>query len=221
MPAPSYGEADNGKTYPVTPQSTFFVRLNENPTTGYSWNWTLTPGLELVNDSYAANESGLMGAGGVHTWELKLTGSDTQTFSAVYKRPFDPVFGNETTYSLNVTGAGANTMTPVTNATATYTEADNNQTVTVAKGTIIAVKLGSNPSTGYSWNTTATTGLTVKSLGHVTNPHPSGMVGVPGNDTWEITATGEGDQKFTGVFKQPWMPASASDKTFTLNIKIS
>ena len=216
MPAPAFGEADNGKNVEVATGTIFNVSLAENPTTGYSWNVTLTPGLDLVNTSFAANETaGLAGAGGVRTWELKTTNGTTQTFTAVYTRPFEPTTGNETTYVLNITAPAA------AEAVTTYTEADDNKTVTMAKGNTIAVMLSENPSTGYSWNTTATSGLTVNDTGYVQNPAPEGMVGVGGNHTWQITATGEDNQTFSGVYKQPWMPASPTDKTFTLNIVIS
>lgn len=214
-PASSFNEANRGQSIQVAPGSTFVVRLEENPTTGYSWNWTLTPGLELVNTSYASNNTaGLAGAGGVRTWELRTNGSGAQTFTAVYKRPWEPFFGNETTYSLNVTpSAGASTAK-------TYTDANSNQTITMAKGDTVTIVLRENPTTGYSWNVSATTGLTVKDLGHVTDAHPEGMVGVGGNHTWEVTATGTGSQAFSGVYQRPWEPVFGNETAYKLNINI-
>jgi inhibitor of cysteine peptidase len=231
MPTTPLGEADNGKIVAVVPGSTVNVSLNENPTTGYSWNWTLTPGLELVNDSFVANTtSGLVGAGGIHTWVLKLNNSsDAQTFTAVYKRPWEPLTGNETVYALQIVAPGANILPtesganalPANTSAMKYTKANDNQTITVAKGGTIAVVLRENPSTGYSWKITNTTGLTVKDLGFVSDPHPSGYVGVGGNHTWEVTATGEGDQTFGGVYKRPWEPTSGQETAYTLSIRIS
>ena len=215
VPAASFDETYNGHTVQAETGTTFNVSLSENPTTGYTWNWTLTPGLELVNDTYAANESGLIGAGGVHTWVLKMTGNDTQTFSAIEKRSWEPVIGNETTYSLNVTPA-ADTMNMMT-----YTEANDNQSVTLTKGDSVAVQLAENPSTGYRWIVNSTEGLTVKDMGYVQRAAAPGMVGVGGNHTFQITATGDGNQTFSGVYKRAWEPASASDKIYTLNIVIS
>ena len=215
MPAAAFDEAYNGHTVQAETGTTFNVSLSENPSTGYTWNWTLTPGLELVNDTFVANESGLIGAGGIHTWVLKMTGNDTQTFSAIEKRSADPVLGNETTFSLNITPAigDMNLMT--------YTEANDNQTVTMAKGDSIAIQLAENPSTGYRWIVNSTDGLTVKDLGYDQREAAPGMVGVGGNHTFQITATGEGNQTFSGVYQRAWEPASASDKTYTLNIVIS
>lgn len=208
----TFSEANNGQSVKVTPGSIVTVRLNENPTTGYSWNWTLAPGLELVNTSFASNGSGMPGAGGVRTWELKTTANATQAFTAVYKRSWEPVFGNETTYSLNITATGVTTM-------ATYSEANDNQTVAVSKGSIIAIVLNENPSTGYAWNVSATGGLTIKDVGYVQGGAP-GMMGAGGNHTWEVTANGEGNQTFSGIYKQSWMPVYGNETTYKLNVNI-
>ncbi len=210
-PISSFGEADNGKIVQLATGTTFNVSLSENPTTGYSWNWTLTPGLELINTSFASNGS-MPGAGGVRTWELKTNDSAAQTFNAVYKRPFEPTFGNETTYSLNITAAGATSMM-------TYTEANDNQTVTVSKGNTIAIVLNENPSTGFQWNTSATSGLNVSDAGYVQGGAP-GMVGAGGNHTWEVTATGEGNQTFNGTYKRSWEPTFGNETIYTLKISI-
>ncbi len=93
---------DNGKTIMVNQGSTVKVTLDENPTTGYSWNVTTTPGLTAVDSKYVSSGSGMVGAGGVHEWTIKATNKGTQQFSAVYKRPWEPVAGNETTYTLNI-----------------------------------------------------------------------------------------------------------------------
>ena len=209
--ASSFSEADNSKSVQVATGTTFNVRLSENPTTGYSWNWTLTPGLMLVNSSFTSNDS-MPGAGGIRTWELKTTDSAAQAFTAIYKRPFEPTFGNETTYSLNITAAGATSMV-------TYTEANDNQTVTVSKGNTVAIVLNENPSTGFQWNTSATSGLTINDVGYVQGGAP-GMVGAGGNHTWKVTATGEGNQTFNGTYKRSWEPTAGNETIYTLKINI-
>jgi inhibitor of cysteine peptidase len=96
------GAGDNGKTITVNEGATIKVSLDENPTTGYSWNETVTSGLTIAYSEYVSGGSGLMGAGGVHEWTIKATGKGHQQFSAVYKRPWEPTAGNETTYTLDV-----------------------------------------------------------------------------------------------------------------------
>lgn len=93
---------DNGKTITVNEGSLIKINLDENPTTGYSWNETISPGLAIIDSTYISSGSGMMGAGGVHEWTLKATGKGPQQFSAVYKRPWEPIAGNETTFTLNI-----------------------------------------------------------------------------------------------------------------------
>lgn len=101
-----YNESANGTTVAVPLGSTFTVWLQENPTTGYSWNVTVTDGLQITNDTFIPPTSGLIGAGGIHTWNVLTVKNGLQEFSGIYRRPFENITGNETTYVLwcNVTG---------------------------------------------------------------------------------------------------------------------
>jgi inhibitor of cysteine peptidase len=99
----TFTEADNGKTESVTQNSQFAVVLAENPSTGFMWNATLSPGLELTSDYHKDNASaGRPGAGGTHTWIMVAKVTGDQKFSAIYKRSWEPVTGNETAYSVNI-----------------------------------------------------------------------------------------------------------------------
>ena len=67
------------------------------------WNATLSPGLALQSDSYQdAASAGRVGAAGTHTWVIVGKVIGDQKFSAIYKRPWEPVTGNETAYSVNI-----------------------------------------------------------------------------------------------------------------------
>ena len=101
-PIASYGATDNGKTVSVAQGSTFKVVIDENPTTGYSWNETVTPGLTITDSKYIGSNSGLMGAGGKHEYTIEAMGKGTQQLSAIYKRPWEPTTGNEDKYVLNI-----------------------------------------------------------------------------------------------------------------------
>ena len=99
----TFTEADNGKTESVTQNSQFSVVLAENPSTGFMWNATLSPGLELLSDYHKDDPSaGRPGAGGNHTWIMVAKVTGDQKFSAIYKRSWEPVTGNETAYSVNI-----------------------------------------------------------------------------------------------------------------------
>ena len=99
----TFTEADNGKTVNVTQNTRFAVVLAENPSTGFMWNATLSPGLEIQSDNYKDDASaGRVGAAGTHTWVLVAKVTGDQKFSAIYKRSWEPVTGNETAYSVNI-----------------------------------------------------------------------------------------------------------------------
>jgi len=99
----TFTEAENGKTESVTQNSQFAVVLAENPSTGFTWNATLSPGLELQSDYHKDDASaGRPGAGGTHTWVVVGKVPGDQKFSAIYQRSWEPVTGNETAYSVNI-----------------------------------------------------------------------------------------------------------------------
>jgi predicted secreted protein/putative hemolysin len=99
----TFTEADNGKTGNVTQNTQFAVVLTENPSTGFAWNATLSPGLELQSDNYKNDAStDRPGAAGTHTWVMVAKVTGDQKFSAIYKRSWEPVTGNETAYSVNI-----------------------------------------------------------------------------------------------------------------------
>ncbi len=76
------------------------VRLNENPTTGYSWNATASKGLSIIHDAYTAPNTTLVGAGGYHDWILAPDTVGTYTFKAVYLRPWEGASPTDEIFSL-------------------------------------------------------------------------------------------------------------------------
>jgi inhibitor of cysteine peptidase len=99
-----YNENANGSTAKIPLNGGCIVQLAENPTTGYSWNATVTSGLAIVNDTYTQDpvSQGMVGAGGTHSWTLKGTAAGEQKFAAVYKRPWENTTGSEQTFVLNI-----------------------------------------------------------------------------------------------------------------------
>jgi putative hemolysin/predicted secreted protein len=100
----TFTEADNGKTSDIAQGSKFAVELKENPTTGFQWNATLSKGLELVSDNFqtSPHAEGMVGVGGTRTWVITAKDLGAQKFSAVYKRSWEPVTGNETAYAVTI-----------------------------------------------------------------------------------------------------------------------
>ncbi len=98
---PVYGTGDNGKTISTSDGSKFIIRLEENPTTGFAWNESVTSGLTIVDSKYISGGN-MPGAGGIHEYTIKASGKGQQQFSAIYKRSWEPTTGNETKYLLTV-----------------------------------------------------------------------------------------------------------------------
>jgi inhibitor of cysteine peptidase len=81
---------------------TFQVTLEENPSTGYAWNVSVTSGLNVINSTYLPSNTTLAGVPGLRQWQIMAEGTGDQKFSAVYVRPNATAIGNETTFVLNV-----------------------------------------------------------------------------------------------------------------------
>ena len=45
---------------------------------------------------------GMVGVGGSRTWVLVAKDTGDQKFSVIYRRPWEPVTGNETAYSVTI-----------------------------------------------------------------------------------------------------------------------
>ncbi len=100
----TFTEADNGKSGNITQNTRFAVELSENPSTGFTWNATLSDGLELQSSDYRqdAAPQGMVGVGGHRTWVIVAKDTGDQKFSALYRRSWENVTGNETSYTVNI-----------------------------------------------------------------------------------------------------------------------
>jgi len=97
-----YNESVNGTTVSMPLNSRFSVILLENPTTGYSWNGTVTNGLLITKATFTPPQSGLDGAGGSHTWDVLTIKTGQQKFSGIYKQPWMNATKNDTLFTLGV-----------------------------------------------------------------------------------------------------------------------
>lgn len=107
-------EADNGTNISVEKGETFYMRLPENPSTGYRWELNLTQGLNVTPgpdnlpgkyyppEQPEGVEQPLVGAGGVHIWEIKAVAEGSQLITGVYKRPWENETAEGGTFTLNV-----------------------------------------------------------------------------------------------------------------------
>jgi inhibitor of cysteine peptidase len=97
-------ETQNTATVYVNRSDLITVRLAENPSTGFQWNLTTTPGLTITRDEYVPDDTSgkLVGSGGTHTWDISAEMIGQQKINAVYKRSWEPLTGNETTFSMTM-----------------------------------------------------------------------------------------------------------------------
>lgn len=100
-------EENNGTTINLENEETFYLRLKENPTTGYSWQLNLSEGLSLISDEYIPPESKeskqpLVGAGGVRLWEIKAVSEGSQQITGIYKQSWENETGKEDNFTLNI-----------------------------------------------------------------------------------------------------------------------
>ncbi len=91
----SFGRSDNGSVVQVKSGDTVRINLAENPSTGFSWNATTSGDLAITRDGYDTADTfgavmGKVGGGGTRSWDLTIGKDITQTFSAVYRRPWEP-----------------------------------------------------------------------------------------------------------------------------------
>jgi len=95
-------EGFDGTSMELKTSDTFYVKLNENPTTGFSWQMNTTDGLAVVSDEYIAPDTELVGAGGVHEWEIQAVATGTQQVTAVYMRSWENATGDEQRFEFTV-----------------------------------------------------------------------------------------------------------------------
>jgi len=60
-----------GDAVEVSAGETFAIDFEENPTTGYRWEFTPSEGLEIVSSNYILNREGGVGGGGVRRLLLR------------------------------------------------------------------------------------------------------------------------------------------------------
>lgn len=99
-----YSEVDSGSSISAEVGDAFEIRLEENPTTGYEWELTVSDGLEIIEDEFSqtSEEEELVGSGGIHIWTIGVNEAGEQTIDAIYKRPWEDVTGEEETFTMTV-----------------------------------------------------------------------------------------------------------------------
>lgn len=82
------------------------------------------------------------------------------------------------------------------------------------------ISLKENPTTGYSWNVSNSTGLEIVNDTYTMDKVKSEMVGVGGIHEWVIKAVEAGNQTFSAVMMHVSEPAKGDEETYTLNVTV-
>ncbi len=182
-----HGEADSRR---------LTIVLDENPTTGYGWTYTLSAEgmLREVSSEYAqdAESAGLMGAGGKRTWVFEgLTPGDV-TLRFSYARPFEEGVGpvRSVSYFIRI-GEG---LQPFMRGHAE------------AAGTFAFISLAENPTTGYQWAVELSAEGILDQDGdeYMPDPAPEGMTGSGGTHTWRFAALAPGQVTLRFSLQRSW-----------------
>ena len=97
--------ADSGKTVELAVGVSLGIDLEENVTTGYSWvlDGSVPGVLTMVGDEQKASENtGVVGAAGVHTFEYKAAKAGEGDLTLVYVRPWEKGVAPAKTFTVHV-----------------------------------------------------------------------------------------------------------------------
>ncbi len=104
----------------------------------------------------------------------------------------------------------------------TYT--DSGQTIAIGINQEFIIALGSNPTTGYTWQASYDEAM-LELVGGESEYLPGkkaqeGLVGAGGTELFRFKVLQTGTTEITLVYKQPWEGGSTGEtKVFTINIK--
>ena len=196
------------------------ITLAENPTTGYRWAFTVSPGLTRVSSTFTGpspSSSPVVGAGGTRTYVVRVGQPGVHTVSAAYARPWESRMPAKI-FTVQIFAPPPSQP----GLTQYFTEKDSPGIFGAKIGMTFAVVLKENPSTGYTWTMKLGPGLKLVSDQFVApSPSPSPMVGAGGQRLWVITIQKAGETAVTGIYARPSAAAtkSAADFSLTLDAK--
>jgi len=84
----------------------------------------------------------------------------------------------------------------------------------------INIYLKENPTTGFQWNATVTSGLRIENDTYVADPVSPGVAGSGGMHYWLVRGIAKGDQVFDAVYMRSWEPVTGNESRYTMNIQV-
>lgn len=95
--------------------------------------------------------------------------------------------------------------------------------VTLAVGDTLQVSLGSNPSTGYQWDSDMriSDDTVIAQTGHEVISPSNGRPGVAGNAVWALQAVGPGTATVATSYGRPWEGGEQGTWTFSAAVTVN
>ncbi len=84
----------------------------------------------------------------------------------------------------------------------------------------INIYLKENPTTGFQWNATVTSGLRIENDTYGPDPVKPGVAGSGGMHYWLFRGIAKGNQTFDAVFMRSWEPVTGNESRYTMNIQV-
>lgn len=86
-------QSDSGRVIALDKGQKAVIRLSENPTTGYGWEFEIEPkkqkAITVISSKFIARASDLIGAGGVREYKFKAKKTGKVTIHGYYVRPWE------------------------------------------------------------------------------------------------------------------------------------
>ena len=95
--------------------------------------------------------------------------------------------------------------------------------VEIAKGGVLTISLGSNPSTGFSWTEDALIGnpaVVQQTASEFVAPETQGLVGASGSQVWTFKALQTGTTTLSMEYGRPWEGGEKGVWTFELAVTV-
>jgi inhibitor of cysteine peptidase len=100
----------------------------------------------------------------------------------------------------------------------TFSQANDGGTYPITPGAEIQLRLPENPTTGFLWNLSVTTGISVINDSYIPDDTTGRLVGSGGTHVWFLKAMQPGEQAISGTYRRPWEPAATGVTFFSLTL---
>lgn len=103
------------------------------------------------------------------------------------------------------------------------TDSDDGTTVQLANGGTLIVALPSNPTTGYSWSVSESSGAQLQLQGEpafVPAGSTTPVLGAGGTEVFTFKAVDDGKADLKLEYRRPFEPNAAPEKTFSASVEI-